>query len=67
MEENRLDNLGDLKFPRRDKSVTEERIKTFESMRSLRATEGDIRVRGGIEGNERSQIFCTGKGRKRGR
>ena len=56
MEENRLDNLGvDLKFStRKDKSVTEERIKTFESMRSLRATEGDIRVRGGIGGNERS-------------
>ena len=58
MEENRLDNLGDLKFQRRDKSVTEERIKTFESMRSLRATEGDIRVREGIGGDERSQIFC---------
>jgi len=27
-------------------------------MRSLRATEGDIRVRGGIGGDERSQIFC---------
>ena len=60
MEENRLDNLGvDLKFStRKDKSVTEERIKTFESMRSLRATEGDIRVRGRTGGNERSQIFC---------
>ena len=56
MEENRLDNLGvDLKFStRKDKSVTEERIKPFEIMRSLRATEGDIRVRGGIGGNERS-------------
>jgi hypothetical protein len=60
MEENRLDNLGgDLKIStRKDKSLTEERIKTFESMRSLRATEGDIRVRGGTGGNERSQIVC---------